>query len=357
VLRRETIRATFMAAALAISCGGPGDPPAPQPTAPTSPTSPTPPSNLSSWTYEGRVVSTQTQAPVAGAVIQPQPAAGAVAVTDAAGAFAIEIASEGDPVVTIEAPGMLPRRTTLAGGQDRTRLTIDLISLDPPFSLEFYRQLARNRFDAPNSTPRLISRWEEQPNFYIKTTVLGGSAVVEQARVDRTIASIRNIVPQATAGHFQAGAIEMGPDDRPPQRGWIRVLFRNDPYFTACGTGTVGANPGVVNLSLNCFGDPIGGPPEQGPSAFVVAHEVGHAMGLSHVAEGLMGRGGSGLQPGASPPQMRYDMTDLEKYHAAIIYSRPVGNADPDVDPSDFLFLRAPEGAPVVHCYFREPGG
>jgi hypothetical protein len=53
---------------------------------------------------------------------------------------------------------------------------------------------------------------------------------------------------------------------------------------------------------------------------------------------------------------MRYDMTDPEKYHAAIIYSRPVGNADPDVDPSDFRFLRAPEAAPVVYCYFREPG-
>jgi hypothetical protein len=34
----------------------------------------------------------------------------------------------------------------------------------------------------------------------------------------------------------------------------------------------------------------------------------------------------------------------------------PIGNADPDVDPSDFRFLRAPEAAPVVYCSFREPG-
>jgi hypothetical protein len=51
---------------------------------------------------------------------------------------------------------------------------------------------------------------------------------------------------------------------------------------------------------------------------------------------------------------MRYDMTEIEKYHAAIIYSRPIGNADPDVDPTGFRFLHA-DDAPIVHCFFREP--
>lgn len=351
--KRKSIGVTLMAVALATSCGDMGNSPAPQPTAPTPPTTPTPPSNLPSWTYEGRIVSTQSHMPVAGAVVQS--AAGGFAITDSAGAFVIPIASEGDPVVTIDAAGMLQRRTTLAGGQDRAGLTIDLIALAPPFSLDFYRQLARNRFDAPNGPSRRISRWEEQPNFYIKTTDQDGVAV-EQARIDKVMANIRSIVPQATGGHFHAGAIETGPDDRPPQKGWIRVLFRSEPNLPWCGTAVVGANPGEVNLKMSCPGDPLEGPRDLRPGAYVVAHEVGHAMGLSHVAEGLMGRGGSGLQPGASPPQMRYDMTDLEKYHAAIIYSRPVGNADPDVDPSGFRFLRAPEGAPVVYCYFREPG-
>lgn len=342
--RRGTV---LLVAALGASCGDANGPP------PAPPTAPTPPTNAQTWTYAGRVVANQTQAPVAGALIQP--AAGPAAVTGAGGAFAIQIASDTDPAIAIDAPGMLPRQTTFAGGQDRSDLEIDLISLAPPFSLDFYRQLARNAFDAPNGPRQRISRWTQPPNFFIKTTDQDGLAV-EQARIDKVIASIRNIVPQATAGRFEAGTIETSPDDRPPQPGWIRVLFRSDPDFTSCGTATVGANPGLVNLSVNCSGDPIGGPPDQGPSAFVVAHEVGHAMGFWHVAEGLMGRFGSGVQPGASPPQMRYDMTDIEKHHAAIIYSRPVGNADPDVDPSEFRFLQAPESAPTVYCYFPDLG-
>jgi hypothetical protein len=31
-------------------------------------------------------------------------------------------------------------------------------------------------------------------------------------------------------------------------------------------------------------------------------------------------------------------LTDIEKFHAAILYSRPVGNTQPDVDPASWLF-------------------
>ncbi len=34
-------------------------------------------------------------------------------------------------------------------------------------------------------------------------------------------------------------------------------------------------------------------------------------------------------------------LTDAEKFHAAILYSRPIGNAQPDVDPNSWLFLTA----------------
>jgi hypothetical protein len=31
-------------------------------------------------------------------------------------------------------------------------------------------------------------------------------------------------------------------------------------------------------------------------------------------------------------------LTDTEKFHAAILYSRPDGNADLDIDPTSWLF-------------------
>jgi hypothetical protein len=48
--------------------------------------------------------------------------------------------------------------------------------------------------------------------------------------------------------------------------------------------------------------------------------------------------------PGNCPPG---SLSAAEKFHAAIAYSRPRGNRDPDVDPSNGFFV-APSGGVLV---------
>lgn len=73
----------------------------------------------------------------------------------------------------------------------------------------------------------------------------------------------------------------------------------------------------------------------------------------SFCAPGVMGRAEVSPGLGVSP-----NYTTSELFHASIIYARPAGNSDPDVDPTNFgfpmLFARpeTPSIGPMVQCRF-----
>jgi hypothetical protein len=58
-------------------------------------------------------------------------------------------------------------------------------------------------------------------------------------------------------------------------------------------------------------------------------HEVGHAMGFFHVSDDR-----SIMYPFTAGDCPRGELSAAEAFHAAIAYSRPRGNTEPDEDPS-----------------------
>lgn len=204
--------------------------------------------------------------------------------------------------VTISAPGYVPRET-------RTSATrIDLIR-EAGFDIAFYRQLARGAMDGSVQPLRVLS---EAPSLYLQTSGLSAAntAALEQAA--------RTVVPALTGGVFQVQRWETGVASRPETAGWIIVDVVSDD--AGCGRAHLGRRAGHVwlNITARCrYGQHIANPG-------VFAHELGHALGFSHVD-----RAGSLMKDGylASMP------SDLERHHAAIAYARQAGSRDIDIDP------------------------
>jgi hypothetical protein len=315
-------------AALTLAACGGGSSPTPAP-APVTPTQPSPPSIA--WSASGQLVDTVGRQPLAGAQIAPTWDLPAV-MTGADGSFVLSstVNPPTNPYrVTISGASIVSRDIWLSWQNGaRTGVVIDAIRNSAPFSMEFYNQFVRGTYDTEGA-PYAVLRWMDSPKFYIKTLDQNGRTIEPEV-----IAVVREAIGRAvtefSAGRLSVAALETGTETRQDAAGWIIVNIRRDPNEQrTCGFAQIGANPGSVTLNddvCSCGSNKI-------PGALVL-HEVGHALGFFHVPDrnSVM----YPFFPGNCPSGQ---LSAAEKYHAAIAYSRPRGNLDPDIDPSGSRFL------------------
>jgi hypothetical protein len=204
----------------------------------------------------------------------------------------------------------------------RTNVTLDVIRDAGPFSASFYGQLVRNRYDEPGAASPLL-RWTTAPKFYVKAVDQNGKPIEPEVLVV-VLDALRRAVPAWSGGTMSAAALETGTDSRPSLTGWINVEIRREPSEKRyCGFAYVGANPGSITLNddvCSCGSNKIPGD--------VTMHEVGHAMGFFHVNDRR-----SVMYPFEAGDCPKGELSASELYHAALAYSRPRGNTDPDRDP------------------------
>ena len=321
---------TFLAAAVSfglVACGGGSSSPA-------APTPPTPATPSNTWSIAGQIIDTVGRRGIGGA--QVAPSWDLAAVTSAAdGSYTLGAVA--NPPTTpyrlgVAAPGHVSREVWVQWERGaRGGVTLDLIQEAAPFSMAYYRQIVRGTYDQPGA-PYPVLRWMEPPRFYLKTVDQNGRPI-EPEVVAVVLDAIRRAVPAFTGGTMTAAAVESGVEPRPETAGWINIDIIRDPNERGtCGRAFVGRNPGsitFINDVCSCGSNKI-------PGALVF-HEVGHALGFFHVDDrnAVM----YPFIPGNCPSGQ---LTANESYHAAIAYSRPRGNADPDIDPAAGAFLEAP---------------
>lgn len=293
------------------------------------------------------MVETVSGAPVAGATLAFQLNGGTVtATTNGSGGWELsQNGSQPSPLpVEITAGGYTTRNTFIKLAGSRSDVGIDLIRDGGQFSLAFYRQFVRNDLDAPGQR-EAIRRWTKAPNFYINTLNPATGQPLSDAEVETIKTTIRAAVPQLTGGRFEAGAITSAPVDRPQASGLIIVKITNDRQGGYCGRAWVGTDPGQIEINYACATDPCGA-----MVPWIIAHEVGHAMGFYHIdaGPGIMRRNWLARDCAVT------SFSDVERVHARVAYARPVGNTDVDADPQAGLLIEAETGHPrMVSCLSR----
>ena len=308
--------------------------------------SPTPPTGGANGTgtLSGQVVESISGAPLASVTVV---SGGSAAVTDANGQFTLNgVATSGPIGVVVNPTGYVFRRVVFDMTPNRSGVKIDVIRDADPFNLLFYRAWVRDFLESTSLQP--TRPWTVDPNFYFKTLLEDSDDIVPDATIDRLVGIFANSIVELSGGRRRIGAVERGTTTREPADGWVNVTFAIN-LGGSLGRSSIGGNMGTMAfvyapaLLSNSQNNPYG-------CEFylysVADHEITHTMGFWHtidvIGDSFSGAGCTGT---GRPSHTRL--------HSAVMYSRPFGNTDPDVDPVNALQAVAPGpgSQPVIACF------
>lgn len=302
-------------ALLTISCGSSGTAPTPTPV-------PTPAPTLA--TITGHVTATNGGQALGGLSAT---LAGHAATTDGAGTFAVQTTPASTAVLLLSGSGIVPRSLTLAATSSHD-VALTAIAVGANFDLNFYREMIRNGFEAPGLLEPL-RRWTRAPRIYLRSVDDAGRAI-NAGLIAMTAGTLQTATYPWTAG-LGLAEFQQGADTKDGVDGWITVHWADHATPGQCGSTAVGGTR--IDLSyLNgaaCTCQSTGDILKQR----TVAHELGHALGYWHTdspADVMYGQANAACD---ITPSAR------ERAHAAIAYARPVGNTDPDQDPTSAVTL------------------
>jgi hypothetical protein len=328
----QTVSRFFLAALLlATACARSPSSPSPDPAAPAAPAAGT-------TAFAGRLVATVTAQPLAGIGLD---LGGLATVTSNDGTFRFEWPSGTRHAIsrlTMEGPGILSRSLFVTTSDTRD-VTLDAIALDGGFDLDYYRRLVRRGLDQPDN-PLPLRRWTQAPRVYLRTVDEAG-VPIDALTLD-TVAEALLSEPEAwTGGRFGIEELARGVDTREGVKGWVTVKWPSPAVDGICAQAQVAVDGGWIELNYlsarcGCNGSRM--------APGLVRHELGHTMGFFHTNDAgdlLTARVGFTAACSGTP-------SPRERLHAAIAYSRSVGNTDPDADPGSVLHGRLPDPVIVV---------
>ena len=158
----------------------------------------------------------------------------------------------------------------------RVKVTRPRRPVDPQFDDQYWKELVFNGHEEPSAAPGEVTRVLEtpSPNFYIRLDNPGWPDWPSESQIAHMREAIPRLAEQLTGQPYR-GRIETGNADREKQ-GWIAVIFER--LNAACGRAWVGADPGRIWMSPDCFSG-------EGSFLSTFTHEVGHAFGFWHVSD------------------------------------------------------------------------